>query len=78
MAKKKHAESNGAEVLADAKEHAKVERHWKSAGRPKTRKPPTKYKYVEELAHLQVELIKLQEWVRIKGLKVAVILGFAA
>ena len=73
MAKKKHAESNGAEVLADAKEHAKVERHWKSAGRPKTRKPPTKYKYVDELAHLQVELIKLQEWVRIKGLKVAVI-----
>jgi len=73
MAKKKHAESNGGEVLADAKEHAKVERHWKSAGRPKTRKPPTKYKYVDELAHLQVELIKLQEWVHIKGLKVAVI-----
>jgi polyphosphate kinase 2 len=29
--------------------------------------------YDEELAHLQVELVKLQEWIRDKGLKVVVI-----
>ncbi|HUI43505.1 MAG TPA: polyphosphate kinase 2 [Terriglobia bacterium] len=37
------------------------------------RKPPKNYRYVEELAHLQVELIKLQEWVRLKGLRVCVL-----
>ncbi|HEV2493411.1 MAG TPA: polyphosphate kinase 2 [Terriglobia bacterium] len=37
------------------------------------RKPPKNYKYVEELAHLQVELIKLQEWVRLKRLRVCVL-----
>ncbi len=73
MAKqKKHAKPNG-EVLADAKELAAIEQYWHLAGRPKPRKPPKKYKYVEELAHLQVELIKLQEWVRLRGVKVAVI-----
>src|ERR1035437_10319790 len=73
MAKKKLAKRNGDEVLADAKETAAIEQHWQSAGRPKPRKPSRKYKYIEELAHLQVELIKLQEWVRLRGLKVAVI-----
>ena len=72
MAKKKRAKTNG-EVLADAKELAKIEQYWHLAGRSKPRKPPKHYKYVEELAHLQVELIKLQEWVRLHGLKVAVI-----
>ncbi len=33
----------------------------------------TKKSYDKELAHLQVELVKLQEWVRAKGLKVVVI-----
>ena len=70
--KKKRAKGNG-EVLADAKEIAAIEQYWHLAGRAKPRKPPRKYKYVEELAHLQVELIKLQEWVRLRGLKVAVI-----
>ena len=37
------------------------------------RKPRKNYKYVDELAHLQFELIKLQEWVRLHGLKVVVI-----
>ena len=70
--KKKRAKPNG-EVLADAKEIARIEQYWHLAGRPKLRKPPKNYQYVEELAHLQVELIKLQEWVRLRGLKVAVI-----
>ena len=61
------------EVLVDAKETAKIEQYWHMAGRHKLGKPPRNYKYVEELAHLQVELIKLQEWVRLRGLKVAVI-----
>ncbi len=71
-AKKKRAKAED-EVLVDAKEVAKIEQYWHLAGRSKPRKPPRKYKYVEELAHLQVELIKLQEWVRLKGLKVAVV-----
>ena len=43
------------------------------ADRPKPRKPPKDYKYLDELAHLQFELIKLQEWVRLQGLRVVVI-----
>ena len=70
MAKKKHAKDNGGEVLDNAKETAAIEQYWHLAGRPKRRKPPKNYKYVEELAHLEVELIKLQEWVRLRGLKV--------
>ena len=63
----------GNEVLADAKEQAQIEQYWHRAGRTRSRKPSRSYKYVEEPAHLQVELIKLQEWVRMQGLKVAVI-----
>ena len=74
MAKKKQrAKTNGGEVLADAKETAAIEQIWHLTGRAKQRKPPKDYKYVKELARLQVELIKLQEWVRLRGLKVAVI-----
>ena len=73
MGKKKPVKGNGGEVLTDAREKAEIEKKWPKLGRPKPRKPGGKYKYVEELAHLQVELIKLQEWVRQHGLKVAVI-----
>jgi len=73
MARRKKDAKDGGEVLADAKELARIEQYWHLAGQPKPRKPPRNYKYVEELAHLQVELIKLQEWVRMRGLKVAVI-----
>ncbi len=34
---------------------------------------PKTIKYLDELAHLQFELIKLQEWVRVQGLRVVVI-----
>src|SRR5450631_3653168 len=60
-------------VLRDIREVTALEHYRDSADRPKRRKPPEHYKYVEELANLQVELIKLQEWVRLRGLKVAVI-----
>ena len=39
----------------------------------KPRKPPKKYNYVEELAQLEFELIKLQEWVRMQGLRLCVL-----
>ena len=65
-------ESSG-EVIADVKEATKLEQYWHSARRAKQRKPPKNYNYVEEIAHLQFELIKLQEWVRLQGLKVLVI-----
>ena len=74
MAKKsKPTKLNGCEVLADVTEADALEKGWDKAGRSKPRKPSKKYKYIDELAHLQMELIKLQEWVRVKGLKVAVI-----
>ncbi len=73
MAKKKVEKSKGGEVLEDAKEAAKIEQIWHLAGRAKLPKPRKNFKYVEELAHLQMELIKLQEWVRMRGLKLAVI-----
>src|ERR1700693_1841741 len=43
-------------------------------GRPSKKKLDCKTcDYRKELCHLQAELVKLQEWVRHKGLKVAVI-----
>ena len=72
---KKHRKSDEpvASVLRDAKESATIEQYWHLAKRPKAHKPPKNYKYVEELAYLQFELIKLQEWVRLQRLKVVVI-----
>jgi polyphosphate kinase 2 len=79
---KKRAKRNGArangEVRADALEEVEIEGRWQVVGpgkpldSPKDR-PKVDYRYVDELVRLQFELIKLQEWVRIKGLKVAVI-----
>jgi len=73
MSKKHKFYAAGGEVLRNAKETAKIEQYWHVLGRAKPRKPPKKYDYVEELAHLQLELIKLQEWVRLKGLRVCVL-----
>jgi polyphosphate kinase len=61
-------------VLRDAREAAAVEQGWHIAGDGKPpRKPPAGYKYTDELVRLQFELIKLQESVRLEGLKVVVI-----
>jgi polyphosphate kinase 2 (PPK2 family) len=73
MSKKHKSEEPVASVLRDAKEVAAIEQYWHLAERPKPLTPPKDYKYVEELAHLQLELIKLQESVRRNGLKVAVL-----
>ncbi|HUO99661.1 MAG TPA: polyphosphate kinase 2 [Rhizomicrobium sp.] len=64
----------GGEVLRDAQEKARIERHWHILGDAKPPKPPGKeYSYVEELTRLQFELLKMQEWVRLQGLKVVII-----
>jgi polyphosphate kinase 2 (PPK2 family) len=57
----------------NAKETAKIEQIWHVLGRARLHKPPKKYDYVEELAYFQLELIKLQEWIRMKGLRVCVL-----
>jgi polyphosphate kinase 2 len=64
----------GGEVFRDAQEKARVERHWHILGDARPPKPPGKnYNYVEELTRLQFELLKMQEWVRLQGLKVVII-----
>ena len=60
-------------VLRDVREVTALEQYWHPPERPLPRKPPENYKYLEELAHLQFELIKLQELVRVNGLRVVVI-----
>jgi len=62
-----------ASVLRDAKEVSAVEQYWHLAYRSAPRRPPKDYNYIEELAYLQFELIKLQEWVRLNGLRVVII-----
>lgn len=61
------------EVLRDAEEHRIIEDRWYITGPGHPGRPSDDYKYVSELARLQFELLKLQEWVRIEGLKVAVL-----
>jgi len=69
----KRSRNGKAEVLRHAKEGESLERAWRIVGKPKVLYPPKEYKYVQELANLQFELIKLQEWVRTNGLRVAVL-----
>jgi hypothetical protein len=74
MAKNHKQKKTGGEVPRDTKEITQIEQYWHVLGRAKLRKPPKDYNYVEELAHLQLELIKLQEWVRMRGVRLSVIL----
>lgn len=67
------APTTQSELLTDVAEETAVETYWHAAGRSKLRKPPKHYSYIEEIAHPQFELIKLQEWVRLQGLKVVVL-----
>jgi len=74
MAKKKHwAQDSSGELQRNAKETEQIEQYWHLLGRAEPRRAPKHYQYVEELAHLQLELIKLQEWVRIKKLRVCIL-----
>ena len=66
-AKKEEVEAaEPAELAQDGKEPAKAK------GSGKLKKMSAK-EYEKELAKLQVELVKLQEWIKLKGLKVVVI-----
>jgi polyphosphate kinase 2 (PPK2 family) len=73
MAKSRKQKKAGGEVLRNAREIAQIEQYWNVLGRAKPRKPQKDYNYVEELAHLQLELIKLQEWVHMQELRLCVI-----
>ncbi|HUN63420.1 MAG TPA: polyphosphate kinase 2 [Candidatus Sulfotelmatobacter sp.] len=73
MGKTRTPRRTAGELLQNAKETAKIEQIWHVLGPARLREPSKKYDYVEELAYLQLELIKLQEWVRMKGLRVCVL-----
>jgi polyphosphate kinase 2 len=78
-AKAKHASSPESgvprgELRRNAEELALLEGRWRILGdakQPTTRR--TNYQYVDELVRLQFELLKMQEWVRLQGLKVCVL-----
>jgi polyphosphate kinase 2 len=62
------------ELRRDAKEQVRVEKRWRVVGDgAPPKKPKKKYHYVDELAELQLELLKMQESVRLQGLKVVVV-----
>ena len=73
MSRNKHPRTDG-EILRNAKEVTTIEERWHVLGDGKPPSPSKKkYRYVDELARLQLELLKLQEWVRVQGLKVCVL-----
>jgi polyphosphate kinase 2 len=71
-ASRKHADAG--ELRRDAEEVALLEGRWKILGdaTPPTARPK-RYQYIDELVRLQFELLKMQEWVRLQGLKVCVL-----
>jgi polyphosphate kinase len=68
------SKANAGEIRRDVAERVAVEGRWRIVG---DGKPPSrashKYKYIDELVRLQFELLKMQEWVRLQGLKVCVL-----
>ena len=62
------------ELRRDAEEVVAAEGRWRvvGPGGPPTR-APRNYRYMDELVRLQFELLKMQEWVRLQGLKVCVV-----
>jgi polyphosphate kinase 2 len=62
------------ELRRDAEEVVTAEGRWRvvGPGKPPAR-APRNYQYVDELVRLQFELLKMQEWVRLQGLKVCVL-----
>ena len=64
----------GGEILRNVRERTIIEDRWEVVGDSSPpRAEKLKYKSVDELARLQFELLKLQEWVKIEGLKVCVL-----
>ena len=58
MVKNRRSAGPEQSVLRDAKEVTAVEQYWHAARRPERRKPPKNYQFIDELAHLQFELIE--------------------
>jgi polyphosphate kinase 2 len=74
MKSKRRKKKADGELLRDARETARVEKRWRILGNGQPpRKPGKKYHYVDELARLQLELLKMQESVRLEGLRVVVL-----
>ncbi len=69
MSKKKHGQSNKSE---NSKMIAKTSKSGEDIIVVHTEKLKKKY-YEKELQKLQIELVKLQRWIKVKGLKVVVI-----
>jgi polyphosphate kinase len=65
--------ADAGEIAERVGEAAQLEQYWELGRRSELEKPAENYSYVEELAKLQFELLKLQEWVRRKGLRVCVL-----
>jgi polyphosphate kinase 2 len=67
-------EPSRGEIRRNAEQRVAAEGRWRitGEGKPPTKAPPH-YKYVDEMVRLQFELLKMQEWVRLQGLKVCVI-----
>ena len=62
------------EVRGDVAEAVAIEGRWEVMGPGKpVRARGADYRYIDELVRLQFELIKLQEWIRLKGLRVVVL-----
>ena len=70
--KNKHQHARG-EVTELARETTKIEQYWIVGDQSEPHKPPKNYDYVEELINLQIELIKLQEYVRHNRVKMCAI-----
>lgn len=70
--KKRHAEETGGKDSGEMRS-VSWNQHAAESETPEGQIPINKKTYEKELARLQVELVKLQEWVRQKGLKVVVI-----
>jgi len=77
--KSEHGPDRG-EIRRNAKESTRIEDEWRLDGEAAKKKGNKEgkdtgktYSYIDELVRLQFELIKLQEWVLKKGLKVVVI-----
>ena len=60
-------------MFESATETTQVEQYWILGNRSKLPKPTTDYNYIEELTRLQIELIKMQEYVKHHHLKMCAI-----
>jgi polyphosphate kinase len=73
MGKKQKSGPAGGELLEAAAEIVQAEQYRILSEKSQPRCPSKDYKYIEEVTHLQVELIKMQEWIKHNKLRMCVI-----